>query len=352
MTIAENEESASTSLVLVEKADALTVFQEPARIEQLVARVRALATSEVMDASTPAGRAAIKAMAYKVKRSKTYLDGVGKELVDELKELPKRIDACRKQAREELDRLHDEVRQPLTAWETEQERIKSEKAAAERAEQEKIAAVQSAITGFIQAPLDLIGKKHADIVTRLGELEEQPPEADFFGDRQDEAVAAWNAATDKLRQMAEQAEAIEKAEQVERERRIAEQAAEQARQAADQKILDARMAEQRAQQEKESAELRARDAEERAERERQEAAQREEQARQQAAEQERQRIAAQQEAERQAEAARAADIEHRKKINNGAVNCLITHACLTVEQGRAVVKAIAAQQVSNITITY
>jgi ABC-type Zn uptake system ZnuABC Zn-binding protein ZnuA len=61
-------------------------------------------------------------------RSKTYIDNAGKDLVAELKALPKQIDESRRVVRERLDALKDEVRRPLTEWEAEQERIKAEEA--------------------------------------------------------------------------------------------------------------------------------------------------------------------------------------------------------------------------------
>ncbi|STR94742.1 Uncharacterised protein [Hafnia alvei] len=80
------------------------------------------------DLSTKKGRDAIASMAHKVARSKTYIDNAGKDLVAELKALPKQIDESRRLVRERLDALKDEVRRPLTEWEAEQERIKAEEA--------------------------------------------------------------------------------------------------------------------------------------------------------------------------------------------------------------------------------
>ena len=56
-------------------------------------------------------------MAYKVARSKTTLDDIGKELVAGWKDQAKEVDANRKLARETLDALKIKVRKPLTDWE-------------------------------------------------------------------------------------------------------------------------------------------------------------------------------------------------------------------------------------------
>lgn len=72
----------------------------------------------VPNVTTLAGQEAVAAMAAKVNRSKTYLDDLGKVYVAELKALPKRIDAERRAMRACLDALKEEIRQPLTDWET------------------------------------------------------------------------------------------------------------------------------------------------------------------------------------------------------------------------------------------
>jgi chromosome condensin MukBEF complex kleisin-like MukF subunit len=64
-------------------------------------------------------------MAHKVARSKTYIDNAGKDLVTELKALPKQIDESRRIVRERLDALKDEVRRPLTEWEQAEESRKN-----------------------------------------------------------------------------------------------------------------------------------------------------------------------------------------------------------------------------------
>ena len=69
------------------------------------------------DVTTPAGRKAIASLAYKVAQSKTALDSMGKGLTDEARKQIGLIDADRKQMRDRLDILKEEVRKPLTEWE-------------------------------------------------------------------------------------------------------------------------------------------------------------------------------------------------------------------------------------------
>lgn len=136
-----------TDLVVIEKANAMTVFQSADQIEEILQKVEREVMSFVPDITTAKGRKEIASLAYKVAQTKTYLDGLGKDLVAELKEIPKLIDANRKTVRDRLDELKAKARQPLTDYEEEQARIKAEeeaKAAAERAERERIEVEQRA----------------------------------------------------------------------------------------------------------------------------------------------------------------------------------------------------------------
>ena len=111
----------TNDLIVIEKENALTVFTTTNGLDPIIDRIRQEVSSLVPDTSTKKGRDAIASAAMKVARSKTYLDGVGKELVDKLKEQPKLIDAERKRVRDILDALKDEVRKPLTDWEIAEE---------------------------------------------------------------------------------------------------------------------------------------------------------------------------------------------------------------------------------------
>ncbi|PTA90970.1 hypothetical protein C9415_21630 [Kluyvera sp. Nf5] len=116
-------------LVVIEKQNAMAVFTTKEQLDPLIEKIEKEARSLVADVSTKKGRDAIASMAHKVARSKTYIDNAGKDLVTELKALPKQIDESRRIVRERLDALKDEVRRPLTEWEAEQERIKQEEEA-------------------------------------------------------------------------------------------------------------------------------------------------------------------------------------------------------------------------------
>ena len=85
--------------------------------EDLISRIEEEARSVLPDVSTPKGRKAVASNAAKVARSKTYIDGLGKELVASLNQQSKLIDEERRRMRTRLSELKTEVRQPLTDFE-------------------------------------------------------------------------------------------------------------------------------------------------------------------------------------------------------------------------------------------
>lgn len=106
---------ATTSLALFTEQNAK---HEPTGLNPLLQKVRDAINAFQGDVSTPSGRAAIASMAFRVSKAKAALEAEGKRLADEQKEIPKKIDAARRHMKETLDRWRDEVRQPLTDWES------------------------------------------------------------------------------------------------------------------------------------------------------------------------------------------------------------------------------------------
>ncbi|AMO81080.1 hypothetical protein [Obesumbacterium proteus] len=340
-----------TDLVVIEKTNALAVFTSQEQLDPLIEAIEKEARSLVPDLSTKKGRDAIASMAHKVARSKTYIDNAGKDPVAELKALPKQIDESRRLVRERLDALKDEVRRPLTEWEAEQERIKAEEA---------------------------MNAMHEEALVMNSEFDRQRAakiEADH------EMALLMNEKIDRERE-----EARQKAEQAKREHeeRIKREAEEKARREADEaakreieaaaaREREATLAKERAEREaKELAEKAERDrieAEQRAEREKQEAAERAEREKQEAiaeeqrkAHEEAERIKRENEQKEQArlaeekrikdeEARRAADKEHRKIVNNKALQDLIA-AGVPEECAKLCITAIAKGNITAISINY
>ena len=351
----------STDLVVIQKETALTVFSADNGLDPFLAKIRAEIDSFVPDVSTKKGRDAIASIAFKVAKSKTYLDGVGKDLVAELKELPKKIDASRKEMRDTLDAWKDEVRKPLTDWElAEEARIK--------ANQDAIEAIATLGTDLDGLSLDML-KASLDKVSAVELGDAWQEFAALAGTVKDKALAALTKAIDaRVKYDAEQAELArlraeaEARAQKEREEAIAREAAEQERikaeraAQAERESVAKREADAKAEAERRELELRL--TAEKAEREKLEAQQRAEQAvrdaaamAEKAAQAERQRQADElAELDRQAKA-REKDKAHKAAINNAALSAFIAGG-MTEECAKLAVTLIAKGLIDNVKINY
>lgn len=317
-------------LVVIEKKNAMAVFTNNDQLDPLIEAIEKEARSLVPDVTTKKGRDAIASMAHKVARSKTYIDNAGKDLVAELKALPKQIDESRRVVRERLDALKDEVRRPLTEWEAEQERIKAEEA---------------------------MNVLHAEALAMNEEFDRQLA-ARIESDH--EMALLMNDAFDR-----EQAEKKAEAERqrIAREEEIKRQAEEKAkREAAEQaqREIDAAAAREReAILAKERAEREQREAAERAEREKQAAVEAERRKAQEEADRIR-REAEQREQARLAEekrkadeqARREADVKHRKAVGTEIVKALLANTSLTRDQAIEVLTAVKDGRIPHTGISY
>lgn len=102
-------------------------------IEKILNRIETLSRSVPADLTTAKGRKLIASTAHKIARSKVYLDEIGKNLVAEWKTKTALVDQSRKKIRDRLDNLKDEIRGPLTEWESaEAARVERCKAEVER----------------------------------------------------------------------------------------------------------------------------------------------------------------------------------------------------------------------------
>lgn len=121
-------------LIVAEKLNPIEIFQNNG-MEPILKEIETKALSVVADVETESGRKDIASIAHRVARSKTLIDGIGKDMVSEWKAKSKKVDAVRKHARDFLDGLKDQVREPLTEWEA-AEAIRQEEE--DRKEKEKI----------------------------------------------------------------------------------------------------------------------------------------------------------------------------------------------------------------------
>jgi hypothetical protein len=127
-----------TELAVIQKENVPALF-ETNGCDPILDQIKAKVAEFSADVSTKKGRDNIKSMAHKVARSKTYLDGLGKDLVATMKDKCRVVDAERRRLREELDSLKEGVRKPLTDWEA--------------ADAKRVADIQAKIREFTYTPL-------------------------------------------------------------------------------------------------------------------------------------------------------------------------------------------------------
>ncbi|WP_029497256.1 hypothetical protein [Klebsiella pneumoniae] len=317
-------------LVVIEKKNAMAVFTNNDQLDPLIELIEKEARSLVPDVTTKKGRDAIASMAHKVARSKTYIDNAGKDLVAELKALPKQIDESRRVVRERLDALKDEVRRPLTEWEAEQERIKAEEA-------------MNALHAEALA-------MNEDFDRRLAaRIESDHEMALLMNDAFDREQAEKNAEAERqrivreeeIKRLAEEKAKREAAEQAQREIDAAAAREREAILAKERAELEQRQAAERAEREKQAAvEAERRKAQEEADRIRREAEQRE------------QVRLTEEKRKADEQARREADVKHRKAVGVEVVKALVANTSLTREQAIEVLTAVKDGRIPHTGISY
>lgn len=281
--------------VEISEETAVSVFENKIELQDVLKAIASTAKkqAEGLTGETSIERKELASIAFKVARSKTLIDGKGKDIVEVWKKQSKIVDAKRKEARDFLDALRDEIKMPVTEWEEEQRRIQEEE---KKKEEEEIAA-------------------------RLAEIEAR-----------EQAIRE----KEEAERAREEAARIE-SERIEREKKIAEEAAARA-------VAEA---EERAAKEKEEIERREREAikaKEAAERMAKEAEAL-------AIERERARVNAEKEAEERAQKARDEDKKHRSHVNNAAANA-IAEIGVDAETAKNIVKEIVKGNIPNVSIRY
>jgi colicin import membrane protein len=232
----------STDLVI---AGALTaeIVYAPGGVERIIAALEAEVRAIKTDAATPAGRDAIASLAYKVSRSKTALDKMGKDLTEQWRKRTSAVNADRKIIETSLDALRDEVRKPVTDFE-----------AAEQARVQGHMDALGAIAAFQFAGADPADPTVADLEARLEHLAFYPSrewqefaqkakeviETEIDKTKEKLAAVKWReheAAEQERQRVAEETRQRQKAarEQAEHEERIAAEAAERATREADER---------------------------------------------------------------------------------------------------------------------
>ena len=111
------------SVTVVNKASLLNFFKDGSNLDGLYNVVQAKARALVADVTTADGVSKIKSTARQIASIKKRVDDIGKDVVAELKDLPKQIDANRKKWREDMEALQEEIRKPVTEIENRQAEI-------------------------------------------------------------------------------------------------------------------------------------------------------------------------------------------------------------------------------------
>lgn len=317
-------------LVVIEKKNAMAVFTNNDQLDPLIEAIEKEARSLVPDVTTKKGRDAIASMAHKVARSKTYIDNAGKDLVAELKALPKQIDESRRVVRERLDALKDEVRRPLTEWEAEQERIKAEEAM--NALHAEALAMNEEFDRLLAARIES-DHEMALLMNDAFDREQAEKKAEAERQRIAREEEIKRLAQEKAKREAEEKHRaeLEASARREAEERAAKERAERER------IED----QQRAEREKQAAvEAERRKAQEEADRIRREAEQRE------------QARLAEEKRKADEQARREADVKHRKAVGTEIVKALLANTSLTRDQAIEVLTVVKDGCIPHTGISY
>lgn len=289
---------------------------ESKKISKLVKDITREVLSLVPDASTEKGRKEVRSLAYKVSRTKTTLDTMGKDHVAEIKAKAKVIDDQRKVWRDSMDELRDTVLKPVIEYEQREEnRV--------REIEDRINHIRS----FAQAD---DGEGHfftsTELRGRRDELHALDVDEDTFAEFTEKAQAQWGYAAKTMETLIAGAEA-EEAKAAEEEKQREEQA-KQAKAAEEKRIREEAAAQERARIMREQERKRIEE--------------------ENAARQKRQ----EEEAQKAAEEKRVRNKQHRGKVNREVVASLQQHVGMSEAMAKAVVTAIAKGQIQNATINY
>ena len=379
--------------ILPAKEVAITVFSTPNGLDPYLAAVREEIdkfNASAPDVKTKKGQDAYRSIAYSLAGSKSKLDGFGKDLVAELKEIPKKIDDERKRVRELLSAWQEEVRKPLTDWEEAEKARKqghqdsidwltnrddglpelSSSQIAQRIDEVETFVIGTHLEEFeadaARAKDAVLGKLRPAFIARQTHEAELAEIARFNAEKaereqreHDEAIA--RAAAEKAQQEAAAAAQAERDAAARREQELkdqaaaqqlaAEQAARDAEAAANQQAVQLKLAAEQAERIAAQAEASRLAAIQQAEQDRIAAEQRQAAAVEKARQDELDRQAAAIAFELEQAAAREADKANQAKVNRAAMEAFMkggmTEAC-----AKQAVTLIAQRKIPAVAITY
>jgi hypothetical protein len=321
-TVVNPEVEASEAMVLVQAQPIEKLF-ERVTIDPILEKIVAHCRAVPMDVSTDLGRKAVASLAFKIAKTKTFIEAQRVSLVAAEKKRLGMIDSEGKRIRDTLDALKDEIRKPLTEWED------KEKARVERHEMAllNLARTDYFGTAYIEERLDQLSAVDTSVMEEFAERAHAI------------LLNSMNVLQSKLEQCrkedADRAELVrlraERDEQIRKERE--EQIAAKARADAEERAKQSEVRAKRAEEEKESVQRKAKaDADA-------------------AVERERKRVEAQKKAEADATAKREADRKHRAKIHDAILGALVEGG-LTEKAASSVVRQLATGKIPHVTVAY
>lgn len=317
------------------KIDAITVADmfTPGFMDPILEAVRTevMAQASKLDISTEPNRKALASLAYRVAKSKTFIEQQRKGFVAVEKKRLQTIDAEGTRIWTILEGIQKECRQPLTEWED--------------AEKNRVKRLEDALSELRQAGPGTIAMFDSLTVEAMEERLREI-KADTT-DWQEFTALAKGAKVEAVETITGAIERKKKAEADRKElERLRVASAERERQGSIEAAAAA--AREQAEREKKAAEERASAAEQRA-RDAEAEAQRKAEA---AVEAERFRVAAEEKAAQDAADRRAQDAALRKAIHNESAQALVRESHIDYEAAIEVIAAISMGTIPYITINY
>ena len=237
--------------VTVTMKEGLTAFfADGKNLDELYAGIEKTARGLVADPLTKEGASQIKGCARQLASLKKKIDDIGKDVVAELKDLPKKIDANRKKFRDSMEALQDDIRRPVTEIENREDEIEGIKNTHVRLAGANFDQLKAEIDAIRAIPLTE-DKWHESLEKATAAIE---GEAKALALLMDAALKREAEA----RELEELRKKREEAERIIREQKIKEEAERKAREEAEAKAAAENA---RLKREKEEAERRAAEAE-------------------------------------------------------------------------------------------
>lgn len=195
-----------------EQKDLEAIFLDKQNFVPMLQQVKLVARGLVADPTTKEGAATRKALSRKIGSLKTAIEAEGKKVAAALKEKPKLIDATRKEVKDTLEMLQEELLKPL----------------------KEIEARQNEIIEISNLPASAVGCDSYAIQDVINVLESKAKDEAYWKESYADAMAAVTEARRQLNDMLESQLKREeeqreyerlKAEEAERNRKLAEEAA-------------------------------------------------------------------------------------------------------------------------------